>query len=95
MKKRYRVIIVGSGPSGIFAALTLARAGVEDIAIFERGKDIQDRKRGRGMELLCGWGGAGAFSDGKLTLSPRVGGFLSDFIPQKELMNLIKEADET
>ncbi len=94
MKKRYRVIIVGSGPSGIFAAITLSRAGVKDIAIIERGKDIQDRKRGRGMELLCGWGGAGAFSDGKLTLSPRVGGFLSDFIPQKELMNLIKEADE-
>ncbi len=94
MKKRYRVIIVGSGPSGLFAALTLSRAGVEDIAIFERGKDIQDRKRGRGMELLCGWGGAGAFSDGKLTLSPRVGGFLSEFIAQKELMNLIKEADE-
>ncbi len=87
MKKRYRVIIVGSGPSGIFAALTLSRAGVKDIAIIERGKDIQERKRGRGMELLCGWGGAGAFSDGKLTLSPRVGGFLSDFIPQKELMN--------
>lgn len=93
MKKRYRVIIVGSGPSGIFAALTLSRAGVKDIVIIERGKDIQERKRGRGMELLCGWGGAGAFSDGKLTRSPRVGGFLSDFIPQKELMNLIKEAD--
>jgi hypothetical protein len=85
---------VGSGPSGVFAALTLSRAGVKDIAIIERGKDIQERQRGRGMELLCGWGGAGAFSDGKLTLSPRVGGFLSDFIPQKELMNLIKEADE-
>jgi hypothetical protein len=94
MRKRYRVIIVGSGPSGIFAALTLSRAGVEDIAIFERGKDIHDRERGRGMELLCGWGGAGAFSDGKLTLSPTVGGFLSDFIPQNELMNLIKKADE-
>jgi uncharacterized FAD-dependent dehydrogenase len=94
MKNRYRVIIVGSGPSAIFAALTLARAGVEDIAIFERGKDIHDRKRGRGMELLCGWGGAGAFSDGKLTLSPRVGGFLSDFIPKNELMNLIRKADE-
>jgi uncharacterized FAD-dependent dehydrogenase len=94
MKKRYRVIIVGSGPSAIFAALTLATAGVEDIAIFERGKDIHDRKRGRGMELLCGWGGAGAFSDGKLTLSPRVGGFLSDFIPKNELMNLIRKADE-
>jgi len=95
MKRRYRVIIVGSGPSGIFAALTLSRAGVKDIAIIERGKDIQERKRGRGMELLCGWGGAGAFSDGKLTLSPKVGGFLSDFIPEKELMNLIKEADES
>jgi uncharacterized FAD-dependent dehydrogenase len=95
MKKRYRVIIVGSGPSGIFAALTLAKGGVEDIAVFDRGKDIPDRKRGRGMELLCGWGGAGAFSDGKLTLSPRVGGFLSDFIPENELRNFIRQADET
>ena len=94
MRRHYRVIIVGSGPSGIFAALTLARAGVENIAIFERGKDIQERRRGRGMELLCGWGGAGAFSDGKLTLSPAVGGFLSDFLPEKELMHLIKEADD-
>ncbi len=94
MKRHYRVVIVGSGPSGIFAALTLSKAGVEDIAIFERGKDIEDRQRGRGMELLCGWGGAGAFSDGKLTLSPSVGGFLSEFIPQKELGYWIREADD-
>ncbi len=94
MKKRYRVIIVGSGPSAIFAALTLSKAGVQDMAIFERGKDIHNRKRGRGMELLCGWGGAGAYSDGKLTLSSKVGGFLSDFIPQDELMNFIRKADE-
>lgn len=46
------------------------------------------------MELLCGWGGAGAFSDGKLTLSPKVGGFLSEFVPQTELMNLLKKADD-
>jgi hypothetical protein len=94
MQKRYRVIIVGSGPSGIFAALHLSVAGVEDIAVFERGKDIHDRKRDRGMELLCGWGGAGAFSDGKLTLTPRIGGFLGDFLPQTELMNFIRKADE-
>ncbi len=94
MRKRYRVAIVGAGPSAIFAALTLSKAGVEDLAIFERGKDIHERKRGRGMELLCGWGGAGAFSDGKLTLSPKVGGFLGDFVPRAELMNLLKRADE-
>jgi len=94
MVKRYRVIIIGSGPSAIFAALTLTKAGVGDIAIFEKGKDIQERKRGRGMELLCGWGGAGAFSDGKLTLSPKVGGFLSEFVPQTELTGLLKKADD-
>ena len=94
MRKRYQVAIVGAGPSAIFAALTLSKVGMEDIAIFERGKDIHERKRGRGMELLCGWGGAGAFSDGKLTLSPKVGGFLGDFILQVELMKLLRKADE-
>jgi uncharacterized FAD-dependent dehydrogenase len=94
MRKRYQVVIVGAGPSAIFAALTLSKVGIEDMAILERGKDIHDRKRGRGMELLCGWGGAGAFSDGKLTLSPKVGGFLGDFILQVELMNLLRKADE-
>ena len=94
MKKRYQVIIVGAGPSAIFAALTLSKVDIGDVAIFERGKDIHERKRGRGMELLCGWGGAGAFSDGKLTLSPKVGGFLSDFVPQVELIKLLRKADE-
>ncbi len=94
MRKRYHVAIVGAGPSAIFAALTLSKVGVEDMAIFERGKDIHERKRGQGMDLLCGWGGAGAFSDGKLTLSPKVGGFLGDFILQVELMNLLRKADE-
>ena len=94
MKKQYQVAIVGAGPSAIFAALTLSKIGMEDVAIFERGKDIHERKRGRGMELLCGWGGAGAFSDGKLTLSPKVGGFLGDFIPQTQLVNLLRKADE-
>ena len=94
MRKRYQVAIVGAGPSAIFAALTLSRVGIGDVAIFERGTDIHERKRGRGMELLCGWGGAGAFSDGKLTLSPNVGGFLSDFVPQAELTDLLRKADE-
>lgn len=94
MKDRYQVVIVGAGPSAIFAALTLLKSNVEKVAIFEKGKDIHERKRVRGMELLCGWGGAGAYSDGKLTLSTKVGGFLSDLIPQSELVTLLKKADE-
>src|SRR4030043_2211414 len=93
MKKQYQVVIVGAGPSAIFAALTLSKGGMKDMVIFEKGKDIHERKRGRGMELLCGWGGAGAFSDGKLTLSPKIGGFLGDFIPQNQLVNLLRNAD--
>src|SRR4030043_666760 len=94
MSNRYQVAIVGAGPSAIFAALTLSKVGMEDVAIFEKGKDIHERKRGRGMELLCGWGGAGAFSDGKLTLSPKIRGFLGDCIPQNQLVNLLRNADE-
>jgi uncharacterized FAD-dependent dehydrogenase len=94
MKREYQVVIIGAGPSSIFSTLALSEAGIKDIAIFEKGKDIHERKRGRGMELLCGWGGAGAFSDGKLTLSPKVGGFLSEFVPQTELTDLLKRADD-
>jgi uncharacterized FAD-dependent dehydrogenase len=94
MKKNYKVVIIGAGPSSIFSALILSKAGIKDIAIFEKGKDIENRIRGRGMDLLCGWGGAGAFSDGKLTLSPKIGGFLDEFIPQNELMDFINRADE-
>jgi hypothetical protein len=94
MKERHQIVIVGAGPSAIFAAYILSMNGVENIAIFEKGKDITERKRGQGTELLCGWGGAGAFSDGKLTLSTKVGGFLGDLISQTELMNLLKKADE-
>jgi thioredoxin reductase len=44
MKREYQVVIFGAGPSAIFSALTLSEAGVKDIAIFEKGKDIHERK---------------------------------------------------
>ncbi len=93
MKKKYDVILIGAGPSTIFATLILVEAGIEKIAIFEKGKDIHERKRGIPKDLLCGWGGAGAFSDGKLTLSTKIGGFLDEFIPSSQLKELLKEAD--
>jgi hypothetical protein len=90
MAKTYDIIIVGSGPSSIFAALTLLKAGIDKIAIFEKGKDLPDRSRN---EVLCGWGGAGAFSDGKLVLSAEIGGFLNEF-QINDLQGLINEVDE-
>jgi len=91
--KQYEAIIIGAGPAGIFAAMTLADAGVKPILIVEQGNDINVRRRKGGRDILCGWGGAGAFSDGKLTLSSEVGGSLGDFIPKADLVRVLKEAD--
>ena len=90
----YEVIIVGAGPAGIFAALTMADLGIEGILLLEQGKDLSKRQRLNADDMLCGWGGAGAFSDGKLTLSPEVGGLLGEFLDQKSLSHLLSGADE-
>ncbi|MCP8318959.1 MAG: NAD(P)/FAD-dependent oxidoreductase [Candidatus Methylarchaceae archaeon HK01B] len=93
-RKSYDVIIVGAGPAGIFAALELCEKSDLRILILEKGKDISKRVRSKGS-ILCGWGGAGAFSDGKLTFSTETGGWLKDYVGEKRLTRLIKEVDET
>ena len=95
MKRDYDVIIIGAGPAGIFASITLTRRGIHNVLLIEQGKDIGKRERRSGQDLLCGWGGAGAYSDGKLSLSTEVGGFLNEFIPPGELETLLKEVDRT
>jgi uncharacterized FAD-dependent dehydrogenase len=90
----YNVIVVGAGPAGIFTALTLAESGVDSVLLLEKGKNLRDRERTNPEEMLCGWGGAGAFSDGKLTLSPDVGGSLGEFMEHHSLYALLGEADE-
>lgn len=89
----YEVIIVGAGPAGIFAALTLADLGIGPVLLVEQGKNLDLRERKRANGMLCGWGGAGAFSDGKLTLSPEVGGFLGEFLESHTLNQLLQKTD--
>jgi len=93
--KDYNVVIVGAGPAGIFSALELAKAGLKDVLLVEQGKDISEREKlpPRGKNLVCGWGGAGAYSDGKLIFSTEIGGFLNEFIPKDELIEFLKEAE--
>jgi len=92
--KKYDVIIVGAGPAGIFAALELSKVEGIKTLIIDKGGDIEKRVREVPRSLLCGWGGAGAFSDGKLTLSTEVGGQLTTYIPDEEVHRLIKYVDQ-
>ncbi|MHB1125580.1 MAG: NAD(P)/FAD-dependent oxidoreductase [Bacillota bacterium] len=104
-KARYDVVIVGAGPAGIFAALELVEHGPAlNILMLEKGRDIEQRicySKARKVNCLqcipcstvSGWGGAGAFSDGKLTLSPEVGGMLDHYMEISQLKDLIAYID--
>lgn len=90
--KKYNVIIVGAGPSGIFAAIELTLKNKCSVLLIEKGKDLYKRARDI-SSINSGWGGAGAFSDGKLTLSTETGGWLRQYINEKELSELINYVD--
>lgn len=101
----YDVVIIGAGPAGIFAALEIsAHAPGLKILMLEKGRDTVERTcpqkekqvpctRCSPCAIVAGWGGAGAFSDGKLTLSPEVGGRLEDYIGEAALIREITYVD--
>jgi uncharacterized FAD-dependent dehydrogenase len=103
MAERYDAAIIGAGPAGLFAAMALLEAG-KRVVLFDKGKDIDKRscplKTGakecvhcEPCSVICGWGGAGAYSDGKLTLTPEFGGNLSQYCGRDELVALIDTVD--
>lgn len=106
MDNKYDVIIIGAGPAGIFAAIELIehKPGIK-VLMLEKGKPIAERSCPSGNKslqcakctpcsIVSGWGGAGAFSDGKLTLTTEFGGMLTEYISEGELRQLINYIDE-
>ncbi len=99
------IIVVGAGPAGIFAAIEVTRKSPSmKVLLLDKGNDLDRRVcPGEGVIRGCincslcsvtsGWGGAGAFSDGKLTLTPRFGGFLDEFNSKEKLAGLINYVD--
>ena len=103
--KNYDVIIIGAGPSGIFCAYELIKEKPDmKILMVEKGRPIEKRVCPKRTTKVCvgckpcsittGFAGAGAFSDGKLSLSPDVGGTLPDILGYDKATELIKESDD-
>ena len=95
---QYDVIIIGAGPGGIFSAYELSKLCPEKrIAVFEEGQPLEKRRcpiDGKTVKhcvgcptcaIMNGFGGAGAFSDGKFNFTTAFGGWLTDFLDEREI----------
>ena len=103
----YDVIIIGAGPGGIYAAyeLTKENNGLK-VAVFEAGKRPEERKcpidgvkvksciNCPSCSIMSGFGGAGAFSDGKYNITNDFGGTLHEYIGKDEAIRLMKYVDD-
>ena len=105
MSDQYDVIMIGAGPSAIFCAYELKRNKPDmKVLMIEKGRRIERRacpKRNTKVCVGCkpcsittGFAGAGAFSDGKLSLSPDVGGNLPEILGYDRTIELLKESDD-
>ena len=94
---RFDLIIIGAGPAGIFAALQMTEKRPESrVLMIDTGRAISHRSCPARVDGKCrhcdpcgivhGWAGAGAFSDGKLSLSDEVGGHVADYFGQKRAL---------
>ena len=104
---KYDVIIIGAGPGGIFSAYELIKRNEKlKIAVFESGYSLEKRRcpiDGKKVKscvkcpvcaIMSGFGGAGAFSDGKYNITNDFGGTLYEYIGRKEALSLMRYVDE-
>lgn len=102
----YDVIIIGAGPGGIFAAYELTVKKPElRVAVFEAGHSLKDRKcpidgdrvkncvKCKSCSIMSGFGGAGAFSDGKYNITNDFGGTLYKYIGKEKAIELMEYVD--
>lgn len=104
--KHYDVIVIGAGPGGIFATYELAKEQPElSVGVFEAGHELARRKcpidgekvktciHCKSCSIMSGFGGAGAFSDGKYNITNDFGGTLYEHIGKKQAIDLMKYVD--
>lgn len=103
---KYDVVIIGAGPAGIFTAIEMLRRGSKKkILIVEKGSAVENRRCPKSETRECvnckpychitaGFSGAGAFSDGKLSLSSEVGGTLPELIGEQKAQETIDYTDK-
>ncbi|MBR0405826.1 MAG: FAD-dependent oxidoreductase [Eggerthellaceae bacterium] len=102
----YDVIIIGAGPGGIYAAYELAKNRPElKIAVFESGKRLDERGcpidgvkvksciNCKNCSIMSGFGGAGAFSDGKYNITNDFGGTLHEYVGKEQALELMRYVD--
>lgn len=103
---KYDVIIVGAGPGGIFSAYELVKLSPAlKVAVFEAGHALEKRHCPidgdkiktcigcKSCSIMSGFGGAGAFSDGKYNITNDFGGTLYEYVGKKEAIELMKYVD--
>ena len=104
---QYDVIIIGAGPGGIFAAYELMQLRQDlKVAVFEAGHELSKRRcpidgnkiksciSCKSCSIMSGFGGAGAFSDGKYNITNDFGGTLYEYIGKKQALELMRYVDE-
>ncbi len=105
--KQYDVAIIGAGPAGTFTAYELMEKRPDlKVVIIESGRDIYRRVcpisagkvesciNCKPCNIMRGFGGAGAFSDGKYNFTTKFGGWLNEYLPDRKVLDLIDYVDQ-